>query len=778
MKKILNFSVCFILILALIIPSNLTALASGPPDLKDTAILPDDAALPSQNPDLEEPSQAPAVQEEPTATPQEPEIPAEPAITPQEPEVSAVPEASPEVSQEPEASPETSDNDLNTDLLNALNALLAEVQDLNAAEPNEAWLGSLSADITLALEGEPAKEQLIQFRERMGSYKALKSLLEDAENTLLMCQQNEGDKNLKVLSDKLAAFITDVKMALESEVSKEEVEALQAKFTELMVMPLADVSEEREQMETKLLDMFEKGKVYSSIQGADQWPDETKEIFTNIITKEIDLVADADLKQILNQFKNQPGKALQKLLNIISAEVSDYTTHCSPGMFGEKGIWIQNQSTKYYTYCSQERNAQYPESGLKYLLLEDDESIRKYAEPLSRALEAGYPLDLYGLSSLTQIPDGTKATYTQMIIWAILRGEESTGLPEDKYAMALFEYAMTGTLPKGYETIRNKASVSVAAEDLSDNVLLMYENLPDEDEYKDYEDVAKEYRYKALIHLKSDKDVTITLDSLPKGTKIVYNYFGKVKELLAGETIDKATELVYLSNEKLPEKNEIQFSYVSYQVVNQDSIKSLMNLDIIDKDGWSVYQKMIGYQLKDVAGTLSVQAEGRDEDSSETPAPDTEVPTPTPDTEVPTPTPDTEVPTPTPDTNTPAPTPNTPSGNPTPSNPTNPSTPSTPTPPSNDIDIPDEEIPQAPVDDIDIDEDIPTGPVDEEIDLDEDIPTGPGEEEVDLDEDIPTGPGDTLPQTGTVPVTVFALIGGILMACGAFFVWKKETVNK
>ncbi len=103
----------------------------------------------------------------------------------------------------------------------------------------------------------------------------------------------------------------------------------------------------------------------------------------------------------------------------------------------------------HYAYCVDEHNPWPDEDGIEYEEAAGMDGISDAQQAqLARALEAGYPLDVCGLTAREPaLAAQTRGTYTQWVIWAVLGSPTYLSYIEyagSAYATALYAYAETG----------------------------------------------------------------------------------------------------------------------------------------------------------------------------------------------------------------------------------------------------------------------------------------------------------------------------------------------
>lgn len=369
----------------------------------------------------------------------------------------------------------------------------------------------------------------------------------------------------------------------------------------------------------------------------------------------------------------------------------------------------------HFTYCVN-RHLAWPASGTRYEKPEDDGLDDETRALIARALDAGFPSDLFGLTRLEpEVPEELQdmmslidyyGTCTQYALWYALGDDNLADTVESSALIsAIYEYAMTGALPEGYTDVVGAVNVDVPAQ-----VELIWD--------------AEQGCYTGQVTFTANKGAELTVVSLPEGAALQIDGV----DVQVGDKLYVNHVITVTAEDGAAPAGELAFSYISYQRVDEDTVTLFAPLDTPDKQtGKDAYQNMMGYEMKAVELDPGVSFL-LDAKPGEPVPPDTEEPgTPTPD------------PDPNPGNPDPDPNPGTPDSKPDPK----------PEPP---VEIPDEETPLAPSVSIDWTELTPAVVTIPAAELTPAETVSP-EESVIVDETVPLG---NLPQTGTVKTAPFS----------------------
>ena len=260
--------------------------------------------------------------------------------------------------------------------------------------------------------------------------------------------------------------------------------------------------------------------------------------------------------------------------------------------FGTGGRSITGNGETFYTYCSGPRFA-YPGMGVGYLGGEPVAEVSANAARLVRALEAGYPLDSYGLSryydDMLSHSMGLGIS-TQQVIWDILAGK-SVPTYQDAYSRALFTYATTD------QVLERVDAVTVAAQPEGPAVLT-YDEAGD--------------KYTGYFTLSADKYAEITAVKIPENAEATYSlpglWSGTQFPLTDSASLVLGSVVTVTVSGAEQSVSDLGFSYVSYRRVGGE-LSSFLNYGVVYDGAHEVgkpYQTMIGFGMEAVMGALDV----------------------------------------------------------------------------------------------------------------------------------------------------------------------------
>ena len=245
------------------------------------------------------------------------------------------------------------------------------------------------------------------------------------------------------------------------------------------------------------------------------------------------------------------------------------------------GIWMQGEDAAFYTYCVDE-NAPYPTDALDYVHVDLEAGLASRQEAVERVITAGYPNDAFGLSALVQgnsywSAPRLAAYLTQEVIWDVIAGRETN---PDPYAAALYNYAVDGSLPAGWEP---PGAVDLAEVNDNGDLVLTYR--------EDRQDYACQVRLNQAA-------AALTVTSIPSGAAL----YSDGKELQVGEEFSVGGTLELIAADRSALSGELGFDYVVYRKVSDGSLSQF-------KPAAGRYQTMAGYELEDVTDSISAGVE-------------------------------------------------------------------------------------------------------------------------------------------------------------------------
>jgi hypothetical protein len=291
----------------------------------------------------------------------------------------------------------------------------------------------------------------------------------------------------------------------------------------------------------------------------------------------------------------------------IKVTVTDEIRYQIVSNLGLSGLQLLDTKTNhsYYTYCL-DPHLSWPSTENSYFgssagNLSENElpaDVSAVSDELTRLLFAGYPTDALGLSDLPETKSaGYYAYCTQAVIWAVMcPDDETVNIDKSKnspYAMALYEYAMTGTLSGEYAGYLNNLRVSSVTADQT--VLKDLNNTGDS----------------ASFALSANRNTLAEVTEIPANCQL----FDGTKELLVGSSVsvsDSRTLTLKKTNDE-EASGSVKFRYVSQTVsVSGDNMRifTVANLNVYkegNKEGSEPYQRMIGYEIPTSYNTISIQ---------------------------------------------------------------------------------------------------------------------------------------------------------------------------
>ncbi len=291
-----------------------------------------------------------------------------------------------------------------------------------------------------------------------------------------------------------------------------------------------------------------------------------------------------------NKMISTHDKAIVALPSEVLAAGVAYTHTVTGDGFGTGGRSITGNGETFYTYCSGPRFA-YPGMGVGYLGGEPVAEVSANAARLVRALEAGYPLDSYGLSryydDMLSHSMGLGIS-TQQVIWDILAGK-SVPTYQDAYSRALFTYATTD------QVLERVDAVTVAAQPEGPAVLT-YDEAGD--------------KYTGYFTLSADKYAEITAVKIPENAEATYSLPGSGTQFPLTDSASLVPGSVVTVTVSGAEQSvsDLGFSYVSYRRVGGE-LSSFLNYGVVYDGAHEVgkpYQTMIGFGMEAVMGALDV----------------------------------------------------------------------------------------------------------------------------------------------------------------------------
>lgn len=285
-------------------------------------------------------------------------------------------------------------------------------------------------------------------------------------------------------------------------------------------------------------------------------------------------------------------QAIISLLSEVLAAGVTYTHTVTGEGLGTGGRPISDGSESFYTYCSEAGYA-YPRMGLGYRSAEPAAEISSRAARLVRALEAGYPLDAYGLSARYDemiAPKTGMGLNTQQVIWDIL-ADRSVPTYTDAYSQALFNYATTDQVLKRVDAV----TVTVQPEGPA---VLTYDEAED--------------RFTGSFTLSAGKYAEITAVRIPENAEVTYRLPGPWSEtqipLTGASSLLPGCVITVAADGAVERVSGLSFSYVSYRRVGEE-LTGFLNYDVVYDGGHEVgkpYQTMIGFGMEAVMGALDV----------------------------------------------------------------------------------------------------------------------------------------------------------------------------
>lgn len=293
-----------------------------------------------------------------------------------------------------------------------------------------------------------------------------------------------------------------------------------------------------------------------------------------------------------NKINSTHDKAIVALLSEVLAAGVAYTHTVTGDGFGTGGRSITGNGETFYTYCSEPHFA-YPGMGVGYLGGEPVAEVSANAARLVRALEAGYPLDSYGLSryydDMLSHSMGLGMN-TQQVIWDILAGK-SVPTYQDAYSRALFTYATTD------QVLERVDAVTVAAQPEGPAVLT-YDEAGD--------------KYTGYFTLSADKYAEITAVKIPENAEATYSlpgpWSGTQFPLTDSSSLVPGSVVTVTVSGAEQSVSDLGFSYVSYRRVGGE-LSSFLNYGVVYDGAHEVgkpYQTMIGFGMEAVMGALDV----------------------------------------------------------------------------------------------------------------------------------------------------------------------------
>ena len=293
-----------------------------------------------------------------------------------------------------------------------------------------------------------------------------------------------------------------------------------------------------------------------------------------------------------NKTDSTHDKAIIALLSEVLAAGVDYTHTVTADGYGTGGRPISDGAETFYTYCSEDHFT-YPVKGLGYRAAEPTDAVSGHAERLVRALEAGYPLDSYGLSRLYDeviTPGLGMGLSTQQVIWDIL-ADKSVPTYSDAYSAALFTYATT-------DQVLERTDVATVTAQPEGPAVLTYDEAAD--------------RYTGSFTLAAGKYAEITAETLPENAEAYYAlpaFPEGVRYPLTGDVaLVPGSVVTLVADGEAQSVSGLRFSYVSFRRVG-DTLASFLNYDVVYDGSHEVglpFQTMIGFGMEAVMGALDV----------------------------------------------------------------------------------------------------------------------------------------------------------------------------
>lgn len=277
-------------------------------------------------------------------------------------------------------------------------------------------------------------------------------------------------------------------------------------------------------------------------------------------------------------------------LTAVSAEANDpaapstiETTYPVSNPFNplsEAGVIIND----HYVYCIDPKGHSWPSTdGLLYHQISNTDLTNEQQEELKRTLNAGYPIDAYGLSKLTNESNQYRGTYTQYVVWAILGDGSYKSFVEtttNAYLKALYEYALSGKINGSIPTSLNN-EMTVSESILSANV---------------------NGTFSGELYFTSNKNFSVTITSIPEGISLSIGE----KKLALGDVVETSDVLTVNAVSAFSSGN-IDFKYVSNIRASEEL--TVFKTDQINGTGDSAlpYQRMIGYGYTQATASISAE---------------------------------------------------------------------------------------------------------------------------------------------------------------------------
>lgn len=264
----------------------------------------------------------------------------------------------------------------------------------------------------------------------------------------------------------------------------------------------------------------------------------------------------------------------------------------NPFGIGESGVILNG----HYVYCVDPDNPWPDKDTIQYHQTDASVIGAEEQTKIARALSAGYPLDMFGLSQRNSDSDQDRGTYTQWIVWAVLGSPTyqsycKAAVNEDAYVKALYEYAFEGTIDgKAPSAADNEITASVGK--LSKNT---------------------DGTWSGTLAFDAAQRASVTITSIPEGMTLKNGN----AVLKANDTIS-SSDVLTVTVSSAEKSSQIDFSYIQTERANEE-----LNLySTNDKDGDKTYQRMIGYQFSEISASFSaiVKAESTTTDRPLTPA--------------------------------------------------------------------------------------------------------------------------------------------------------------
>lgn len=304
-------------------------------------------------------------------------------------------------------------------------------------------------------------------------------------------------------------------------------------------------------------------------------------------------------------FKNTAYKLAEDVtMPAIKVTVTDETRYQIVSNWGYAGLKLLNTETSksYFTYCvdphlswPSTENSYFGSSAGNLSANELPSDVSAVSDELTRLLFAAYPTDALGLSDLLGAESLAEyGYYTQTAIWAVMYPDDATvninQIKNSSYAMALYEYAMTGTLSGKYAGYLNNLKASSVTADHT--VLEDLNNTGDS----------------ASFALNANRSTLAEVTEIPANCQL----FDGTRELAIGSSVtisDSSTlTLKKMSDEEA--SGRLSFRYASQAVsVSGDNMLlfTAANLNVISDNESEPYQRMIGYEVPASYHTISLQ---------------------------------------------------------------------------------------------------------------------------------------------------------------------------